>query len=108
MSVQSKNPPKFSSSKDYQTYKREVDTWTKVTKEEKKNWGNIIALSLPEDDPSDIRRKVFAGVAFDGEAGFKTLTDFLDEEFSKDNKKILMLYGPPGTGKSTMARVLAR
>ena len=84
MSVQSKNPPKFSSSKDYQTYKREVDTWTKVTKEEKKNWGNIIALSLPEDDPSDIRRKVFAGVAFDGEAGFKTLMDFLDEEFSKD------------------------
>ena len=32
----------------------------------------------------------------------------MDEEFSKDNKKILMLYGPPGTGKSTMARVLAR
>ena len=32
----------------------------------------------------------------------------MDEEFNKNNKKILMLYGQPGTGKSTLARVLAR
>ena len=83
-STQSKNPPRFSSSKDYQTFKRELTTWTKVTKEDKKNWGNIIALSLPEDDPSDIRRKVFAGVNFDEETGYNTLIQFLDEEFSKD------------------------
>ena len=62
MSDSSKNPPKFSSKKDYQSYKLELETWTKVTKHEKKNWGNIVALSLPEDDPSDIRRKVFAAV----------------------------------------------
>ena len=39
MSDQSKNPPRFSSKKDYQTYKLELETWTKVTKHEKKNWG---------------------------------------------------------------------
>ena len=55
-----KNPPRFSSEKDYQTFKLELETWTKVTTHDKKNWGNVIALSLPEDDASDIRRKVFA------------------------------------------------
>jgi SpoVK/Ycf46/Vps4 family AAA+-type ATPase len=30
-----------------------------------------------------------------------------ENEFSIQNKQILLLYGPPGTGKSTMARVLA-
>ena len=84
MSSQSKNPPKFSSNKDYQTYKRELDAWTKVTKEDKKLWGNIVALSLPEDDPSDIRRKVFAGVNTDDEEGYTNLVKYLDEEFSRD------------------------
>ena len=81
----SKNPPKFSSSKDYQSYKRELLTWTKVTKTEKKNWGNVIALSLPEGDPSDIRRKVFAAVELDTDAGYDALVKFLDDEFDKDS-----------------------
>ena len=84
MSDSSKNPPKFSSKKDYQSYKLELETWTKVTKHEKKNWGNIVALSLPEDDPSDIRRKVFAAVKFDGDEGYAALIKYLDEEFDRD------------------------
>ena len=84
MSDSSKNPPKFSSTKDYQTYKKELETWTKITKHDKKNWGNMIALSLPDQDPSDIRRKVFAAVDFDEEAGYKNLLDYMDEEFDKD------------------------
>ena len=60
-----KNPPRFSSEKDYQTFKLELETWTKVTSHDKKNWGNVIALSLPEDDASDIQRKVFAIGNFD-------------------------------------------
>ena len=79
-----KNPPKFSSEKDYQTYKRELTSWTKVTKHEKKHWGSVVALSLPEKDPSDIRRKVFAGVDVDAEDGFDSLIKYLDEEFKKD------------------------
>ena len=59
-SSRSKNPPKFSSSKDYQTYKyrREFESWIKVTKEDKTN--------------------------FDEETGYTTLINFMDEEFSKD------------------------
>ena len=69
MTESGKNPPKFSSGKDYQSYKLELNTWTKITKFDKKNWANVVALSLPEDDPSDIRRKVFAAVALDGDEG---------------------------------------
>ena len=79
-----KNPPRFSSEKDYQTFKLELETWTKVTSHDKKNWGNVIALSLPEDDASDIRRKVFAIGNFDGEEGYDKLKKYLDEEFDKD------------------------
>ena len=74
-----KSPPKFSSTKDYQTYKRELTSWTKVTKHDKKQWGSIVALSLPENDPSDIRRKVFAGVDIDADDGYDKLIAYLDE-----------------------------
>ena len=79
-----KSPTKFSSTKDYQTYKRELTSWTKVTKHDKKQWGSIVALSLPENDPSDIRRKVFAGVDIDADDGYDKLIAYLDEEFKKD------------------------
>ena len=105
MSDSTKNPPRFSSGKDYQTYKLELQTWTKVTKHDKKLWGNIVALSLPENDPSDIRRKVFAAVSTDEDAGYENLIKFMDEEFEKDQvldccEKIRMLVThkkEPGT-----------
>ena len=55
-----KDPPPFDSkNKPYNRYKVELDAWTRVTKHEKETWGHIVALSLPEDNPSDIRNKVF-------------------------------------------------
>ena len=96
MSDSTENLPRFSSEKDYQTYKLELQTWTKVTKHDKKLWGNIVALSLPENDPSDIRRKVFAAVSTDEDEGYENLIKFMDEEFKKDQvldgcEKIWML-----------------
>ena len=96
MSDSTENLPRFSSEKDYQTYKLELQTWTKVTKHDKKLWGNIVALSLPENDPSDIRRKVFAAVSTDEDEGYENLIKFMDEEFEKDQvldccEKIWML-----------------
>ena len=46
----------------------------------------IIALSLPEDDPSGIRDKVFESIDLKdlkGEAGYANLIKFLDDEFQE-------------------------
>ena len=102
-----KNPPPFSSTKSYENWRKELTTWTKLTKEEKKDWAPLIALSLPAEDPSGIRDKVFAldldpvegaeavaagnGVAAipaieaDPAAGYNRLMAFMDSEFKKDN-----------------------
>ena len=85
MSNIAKNPPKFSSSKNYDRYKKELIAWTKITKVEKAEWANTIALGLPEDDPSNIRDKVFETINLDGEAGFTALETFMDKEFKKDD-----------------------
>ena len=51
--------PKFSSDKPYERYKQEIKAWSKTTSTEGKKQGLSVALSLPEDDPSNIRDKVF-------------------------------------------------
>ena len=40
-------------------YKTEVKTWTLVTEVPEDKWALVLALSLPEDDKSGIRNKVF-------------------------------------------------
>lgn len=80
---------------------RRVMTWLK-------SWDN---LAFPERDvvslkPPTIGKKSNNPFIMAQKANKAPTT--IDEEFSKNNKKILMLYGPPGTGKSTLARVLAR
>ena len=111
MSDSTENLPRFSSEKDYQTYKLELQTWTKVTKHDKKYWGNIVALSLPENDPSDIRRKVFAAVSTDEDAGYENLIKFMDEEFEKDQvldccEKIRMLVTHKKESGTTMRQYI--
>ena len=56
-----KNPPPFSSLRNYEQWKKEINAWTRLTTEVPENWAHLVALgSLSEDDPSGIREKVFA------------------------------------------------
>ena len=56
-----KNPPPFSSLRNYEQWKKEINAWTRLTTEVPENWAHLVVLgSLSEDDPSGIREKVFA------------------------------------------------
>ena len=80
--------PKFSSDKPYDRYKSEIEAWTEATDAEKKKHGLLVALSLPEDDVSQIRDKVFAEIEIaklKADDGLKTLTSYLDSQFAKDD-----------------------
>ena len=89
MSNVSKVPPKFSSDKNYTLWKKELQAWTCITSHSKKDWGKIIALSLPESDPSDIREKAFSvdlePTEENEKQGYDNLMNFMDDEFKKDS-----------------------
>ena len=89
MSNVSKVPPKFSSDKNYTLWKKELQAWTCITSHSKKDWGKIIALSLPESDPSDIREKAFSvdlePTEQNEKQGYENLMKFMDDEFKKDS-----------------------
>lgn len=79
-----------------ETTNRKVLTWLK-------SWDSVLKLDLPKLNlaPPEIQKKQEPFY-------FKKQNQMTYEnEFSIQNKQILLLYGPPGTGKSTMARVLA-
>ena len=82
------NPPTFSKAKSYELYKQEVLAWQEITDLAKEKQGVAIALSLPEDDDSQIREKVFSQVKLDDlkkENGLATLIIFLDKHLAKDD-----------------------
>ena len=89
MSNVSKIPPKFSSEKNYALWKKELEAWTCITSHAKKDWGKIIALNLPESDPSNIREKAFSvnleATNENEKQGFDNLIQFMDDEFKKDS-----------------------
>ena len=71
-----KNPPRFSMTKNYEMYKKELESWKAITSVEEAKLGRVIALSLPEDCSSGIRQKVFNSVNLDGNDGYKNLIEF--------------------------------
>ena len=80
--------PKFSSDKPYERYKAEIEAWAEATDAEKKKHGILIALSLPEDDVSQIRDKVFSEMELsklNSDTGMKELVTYLDTQFAKDD-----------------------
>ena len=80
--------PKFSSDKPYDRYKAEIDAWAEATDAEKKKHGILVALSLPEEDVSQIRDKVFAEIELSKlklDDGLDTLIKYLDSQFAKDD-----------------------
>ena len=57
--------PKFSSGKPFERCKTEIEIWSEATDITTAKQGLVVALSLPEDDSSQIRDKVFTEVPKD-------------------------------------------
>ena len=70
--------------KNYEMYKKELESWKAITSIEAAKLGRVVALSLPEEDPSGIRQKVINSVNLDGADGYTNLIAFMDKEFKKD------------------------
>ena len=80
--------PKFSAEKPYDRYKAELKAWVKATDVDPKKHGLMIALSLPDEDATQIRDKVFSEIETDtleGDNGYKALIEYLDKQFGKDD-----------------------
>ena len=81
------NPPDFKA-KNYERYRLELEAWREITDLKKGKQGIAIALSLPEDDESGIREKVFDELAISdlkADTGLDTLLTFLDNKLQKDD-----------------------
>ena len=82
------NPPKFLKSKNYERYRQELTAWREITDLSKDKQGIAIALSLPEEDESQIREKVFDQIPVDdlkSDDGLTVLLNFLDKHLAKDD-----------------------
>ena len=81
------DPPNLSS-KTYELYRQELIAWREVTELRKEKQGIAIALSLPENDKTQIREKVFDQIPIDDlkeDDGLNTLIAFLDDHLKKDD-----------------------
>ena len=82
-----KIPPAFSDKKPYSRYVDELTAWTYVTDLDKEKQGIAVALSLPENDSSQIRDKVFCELKIEdlnANDGVDILIRFMDNVFKKD------------------------
>ena len=81
------DPPTLRSD-SYELYKQELLAWGEVTDLRKEKQGVVIALSLPKNDKTQIREKVFDQLSIDDlkkEDGLDTLIAFLDKHLKKDD-----------------------
>ena len=84
--------PKFNSDKPYERYKQEIKAWGRTTTVEKKRQALTIALSLPEDDPSNIRDKVFNELdleELEKDEGVEVLLKYFDKQFGRDDLTVM-------------------
>ena len=82
------NPPTFLKSKNYERYRQELIAWREITDLSKEKQGIAIALSLPEEDETQIRQKVFDQIPIDDLKsidGLTVLINFFDEHLAKDD-----------------------
>ena len=80
--------PPYLGSKTYELYRQELLAWREVTELRKEKQGIAIALSLPENDKTQIREKVFDQIPIDDlkeDDGLNTLIAFLDDHLKKDD-----------------------
>ena len=81
------NPPTFNKDKTYECFKLELLAWKEITDLRPDKQGIAIALSLPEDDESKIREKVFDQIPledFKSYDGLTVLLNFLNKHLAKD------------------------
>ena len=81
------DPPSLRT-KTYELYRQELLAWREVTDLRKEKQGVAIALSLPEEDKTKIREKVFEQIKLDDlkkDDGLDTLIAFLDSHLKKDD-----------------------
>ena len=79
------NPPIFNKSKNYERFRQELLAWREITDLKEDKQGIAIALTLPEDDESQIRDKVFDQIPIDDLKSadvLNVLMNFLDEHLA--------------------------
>lgn len=82
------NPPTFHKAKNKERFRQELLAWKEITDLSNEKQGIVIALSLPEDDDSQIREKVFDQIPVDdlkSADGLTVLLNFLDKHLAKDD-----------------------
>ena len=82
------NPPIFNKSKNYERFRQELLAWREITDLKEDKQGIAIALTLPEDDESQIREKVFDQIPIDNLKSadvLNVLLNFLDQHLAKDD-----------------------
>ncbi|XP_057302644.1 uncharacterized protein LOC130636814 [Hydractinia symbiolongicarpus] len=87
MSHNYKIPPVFNDKKPYNRYVDELKAWTLLIDLEKQKQGIAVALSLPKEDSTQVRDKVFSEISIadlNKEDGIDTLIAFMDNLFKKD------------------------
>ena len=88
MSAVKVSVPKFSSKKSFALYEAEIEAWSDATETADEKKGLIVALSLPEEDPSQIRDKVFTELdreKLKTKDGLIELIKYLKGQFGKDD-----------------------
>ena len=81
------DPPTLGS-EPYELYKQELLAWREVTDLRKEKQRVVIALSLPKNDKTQIREKVFDQISIDDlkkEDDLDILIAFLDKHLKKDD-----------------------
>ena len=82
------NPPAFNKTKSYERYKQELLAWKEVTDLSSRKQAIVVALSLPEDNETKIRDKVFDQLPLEEvkkENGLSLLVTFFDKHLAKDD-----------------------
>ena len=81
------NPPALDKGKCFEIYRKEILAWGDLTDLPKYKQGIVVALSLPEDDETHIRERVFDQIPLQDlktDDGLNILLNFLDKHCGKD------------------------
>ena len=81
------NPPALDKGKCFEIYRKEILAWGELSDLQKSKQGIVVALSLPEDDNTYIRERVFDQIPLQDlktDNGLIILLNFLDKHCGKD------------------------